>query len=495
MDNRDRNIALAVLCTGIFLAAVDQTVVVTVLPRIIDDLEGGFSSGAVERAGWIVTSYLFGFTVVLPLMGRVAERFGQRRTYNMAMIIFAFGSLLCAVAGSLYGLVGFRAIQAVGGGAVVPIAMAVVGHIYPPEKRALALGLIGASGEAGGVLGPFYGSLVGQFIGWRAIFYLNLPIVLLILWLVRRHVPEGRRYDVTIDYRSGTLMALALGLATVGVSGTVEFGWRNFGAPLLILGALLFIGFLVSDLRSGHPLIDPSLYINRAFASANIAHFLFGVALITALVQIPAFAYSSVWPQQTYRAPMIGGMLLIRLTLMIPVGAVIGGVMTSRIGSRLTAILGFGLSALGLWQTSRWPADVGSLKQTVDLLVTGFGFGMVIAPISLSAVNTIKKSRMASGAALLTASRIIGMTVGLAAINSWGITEFRASQKSDPAPLPRLGVSISHYIEELKAWEHRNVELILGVLSDFFLIAAVICLLAIVPSLFLLNGRRRKSSG
>ena len=133
-QRRSQHIALAVLCTGIFLAALDQTVVVTVLPRIIDDLEGGFSPAGVERAGWIVTAYLFGFTVVLPLMGRVADLYGHRRTYNLAMLIFAAGSLLCAVSGSLYMLVGFRAIQAIGGGAVVPIAMAVVGHNFPEGR-------------------------------------------------------------------------------------------------------------------------------------------------------------------------------------------------------------------------------------------------------------------------------------------------------------------------------------------------------------------------
>ncbi|MHB8160146.1 MAG: MFS transporter [Thermoleophilia bacterium] len=207
---------LAVPCSGIFLAAIDQTVVVTVLPRIIDDLEGGFNPGAVERAGWIITSYLFGFTVVLPLMGKVADLYGQRRTSYLAMMIFALG----------------------------------------------------------------------------------------------------------------------LGLATIAVSGNREFGWYSFDLPLLVIGIVVLVAFILSDLRAEPPLVNFQLFVNRSFASANIAHFLVGIALITALVQVPSFAYSSGWPESSYTSPLTGGLLLIRLTLMIPIGAILGGILCGRIGER-----------------------------------------------------------------------------------------------------------------------------------------------------------------
>ncbi|MHB9112743.1 MAG: MFS transporter [Thermoleophilia bacterium] len=478
------------MCAGVFLAAIDQTVVVTVLPRIIDDLEGGFSPTGVERAGWIITAYLFGFAVVLPLMGRVADLYGHRRTYGLAMVIFALGSLLCAVSDSLYALVGFRTLQAIGGGAVVPISMAVVGHNFPVGKRALALGIIGAAGEAGGVLGPLYGSFVGQYIGWRAIFYLNIPLVIVILWLLWRFVSESKRYQVAIDYRSAALMALGLGLTTLGVSAGREAGWYDFGLPLMGLGLALIVAFVFSDLRSKHPLVNFQLFANRSFASANVAHFLVGIALITALVQVPSFAYSSGWPASSYSDPMTGGLLLIRLTLMIPAGAIIGGLLCGRLGGRFPAVTGLALSAFGLWQMSLWGVDVGALRQTMDLLIAGFGFGLVIAPISLAVVNSVRRRRMASASAVLTTSRIIGMMVGLAALNSWGINKFQRTQEADPAPVPRLGISIGEYLEELKLWEHRSVEAILGVLSDFFLIAAVICVIAIVPSLLLFRKSR-----
>lgn len=490
IDKRSSYVALAILCAGIFLAAVDQTVVVTVLPDMIDTLEGGFSSEGVERAGWIVTAYLFGYMAVLPLMGRIADRNGHRRTYNLGLVIFLAGSLLCAISTSLYLLIGFRAIQAVGGGMLVPISMAAAGHYFPPERRALAFGIIGAAGEAGAVLGPLYGAVLGQHLGWRAIFYLNAPLVLLIYWLVRRRVPESPRYPATIDYRSGLLLALALGLSIAGISGARELGWLTFGLPLTALGLLTLMAFIYCDGRAAEPLLKLILFTGRVFASANIAFFLLGAALITALVQVPSFAYSSGWPEASSSAPMIGGLLLIRLTLLIPVGAIMGVFLTRRLGSRVTAVSGFLFCATGLWRMSLWSNDVETLRQTSDLFLTGFGFGQVIVPISLSAIDSLRKSRMASGAAVLTGSRILGMTIGLTVLNSWGITEYKSIRADDPVPLPSLGSTVSGYIEELRIWETRNVEVILGVLSDFFLAAAVLCLLAVIPSLFL-TGRRK----
>ncbi len=485
------NIVLAVLCTGIFLAAVDQTVVVTVLPQIVSDLQNGFSSAGVERAGWIVTAYLTGYTIMLPLMGRVADLHGHRRTYNLAMAIFAAGSLMCALTPNLFFLVGFRAIQAVGGGAVLPIALAVVGDRFPSGKRALALGIIGAAAEAGGVLGPLYGSLIGQYLGWRAIFYLNIPLVLLIIWLMRRYVAESGRRGSRVDWRSGALLAAALGLATAGVSGAREAGWLVFGGPLLALSIGFLAGFIFSVKRAEHPLIDFSMFRSRSFSAANAAHFLLGVALITALAQVPVFAYSAGWPETADVSPLRGGLLLIRLTLLIPVGAVLGGLLSARVSGRLAAVAGFCLSAFGLWRLSMWQTTVGDLRQTFDLMTSGIGFGLVIAPISLAAIEALRRDRLASGASVLTASRITGMAVGLAALNSWGITDFESTMSRFPAPLPQIGESFSTYLNQISAWEHRNIITILGVFRDFFLIAAAACLLAVIPAILLFSGKRR----
>src|SRR5437868_13908027 len=189
-------LALLTACAAVFLTALDQTVVVTALPRIITDLQ--IPVIQLDRAAWIVSGYLLGYVIAMPLMGRVSDMYGRRRVFIICLGIFALGSLFCGLAPMLgntfdisflqnFGLnvdspgliwlVAARFVQAAGGGAVVPVAMAVAGDFYGEERRGLALGLIGMVTEAGGVLGPLYGSLIVQIWAWQAIFYLKLPRV------------------------------------------------------------------------------------------------------------------------------------------------------------------------------------------------------------------------------------------------------------------------------------------------------------------------------
>src|SRR5215471_5009557 len=225
MQRRAALLAVLVASAAVFLTALDQTVVVTALPQIIVDLQIPVTQ--LDRAAWIISGYLLGYVVAMPLMGRVSDMYGRRRVFIACLCIFALGSLFCALAPilgdnvsldflqstgidvsspGLIWLVAARFVQAAGGGAVVPVAMAVAGDFYGEKRRALALGLIGMVTEAGGVLGPLYGSVIVQYggfriplgssilqtSGWQTIFYLNLPIVAVLLVFIWRLVPPGK---------------------------------------------------------------------------------------------------------------------------------------------------------------------------------------------------------------------------------------------------------------------------------------------------------------
>ncbi|HJT56748.1 MAG TPA: MFS transporter, partial [Ktedonobacteraceae bacterium] len=221
-----RNIALLALlagCSAVFLTALDQTVVVTALPSIITDLQ--ISPTQLDRAAWIITGYLLGYVIAMPLMGRISDIYGRRRVFILCLSIFGVGSLFCGLAPilgnaidisflqhiginvaapgdtadptmltpGLVWLVAARFVQAAGGGAIIPVAMAVAGDFYGEKQRGLALGLIGMVTETGGVLGPLYGSVIVQNWGWQAIFYINLPLVLLLMIAIWLFVPaQGR---------------------------------------------------------------------------------------------------------------------------------------------------------------------------------------------------------------------------------------------------------------------------------------------------------------
>src|SRR6266851_4801234 len=230
-------LALLAACAAVFLTALDQTVVVTALPQIITDLQIPVTQ--LDRAAWIISGYLLGYVIAMPLMGRVSDMYGRRRVFLICLGIFAFGSLFCGLAPILgnavdlsflqnYGLnvdspgltwlVAARFVQAAGGGAVVPVAMAVAGDFYGEARRGFALGLIGMVTEAGGVLGPLYGSIIVQYWGWQAIFYLNLPIVLVLLVFVWRLIPPSAHLKERIDLPGALLLGASLVCLSLGLS-------------------------------------------------------------------------------------------------------------------------------------------------------------------------------------------------------------------------------------------------------------------------------------
>jgi MFS family permease len=206
-------------CIGVFFTAMDQTVVVTALPPIVTDLNIGATK--LDHAAWIISAYLLGFVIAMPLMGRVSDIYGRRRIFLLCLGIFGVGSILCGLApifGNMWDLgflnainidtsspgliwlIAARFIQAVGGGAVVPVAMAIAGDFYGEQRRGLALGIIGAVTEAGGVVGPLYGALIVQQFGWQYIFYFNIPIVIGLMIAAWRLIPGGTRLREGIDW-------------------------------------------------------------------------------------------------------------------------------------------------------------------------------------------------------------------------------------------------------------------------------------------------------
>jgi len=481
MSKKSAWVALAVICFGIFLAALDQTAVSALLPTIIKDYEGAFSPSAVERAGWIITAYLVGYTVVMPVMGRIADLLGHRLLFNVSILIFIAGSIMCALAPTLKWLAFFRAIQAVGGGAIVPIAMGMVGLGFSRKMQGLAIGILVSAGEAGGVIGPLYGALVAEPIGWRGIFWINVPLGLAVIAVVHFMVPSWPRRRAYIDYRGAVLLAMFLTMVTVGLSGQRTMGWNQFVFPMLAAGVALLAAFVWVERNQEHPTLRLSMFKNVTFSAANLANLFEGVAMITALVQVPMFAYTTV-----SATPIEGGLLVIRMTVMIPIGAVIGGLLVNRISHRWTAATGFAMAAVGMFLVSRWPEHVSSSVQTRDLMIAGFGFGLNSPALAAAVVGSVSRTRLALGSAIHIVAKTTGMMVGLAALGGWGIYTFESSLDLEGLPLLQRQQSFAEQMERMRAVvEQRSMDAILIVLHRFFIVAAIMCALAIIPSLML----------
>lgn len=508
-------LAILVACTAVFLTALDQTVVVTALPQMILDLQ--IPIGQLDRAAWIISGYLLGYVIAMPLMGRVSDIYGRRRVFLICLGVFAFGSLFCGLAPllgnaidisflknigidvnaqGLIWLVAARFIQAAGGGAVVPVAMAVAGDFYGWKERALMLGLIGMVTEAGGVLGPLYGSIIVQSLGWQYIFYLNLPIVALLLILVVRFIPsvsasteEGNtreRIDLLGALLLGaSLICLSLGLAQQAAQITPTRPAAGAAPiennPWLILAALILLcGFIALELyyerRSQWPVVNLSLFKRAMFSATSMVSLLVGAALIIAMADIPIFIATVL-----NRSAIDSGLALLRLTAMIPVGAIAGGWLCSRITSRWTAVLGLIATAVGFWLMHLWPLNVDWTQITISTIIAGTGFGLVIAPISTTALNAASERQIGMASSVVTVLRMIGMILGLAALTSWGLGRFRllAAGFKPPAGIPAFSAQYNTlYSQYLIGAAHE-------VYTAIFLAAGILCIVALVPAIFL----------
>ncbi|MGZ3625638.1 MAG: MFS transporter [Ktedonobacteraceae bacterium] len=533
--------ALIIACIGVFFTALDQTVVVTALSKIIADPGINIPFTQLDHAAWIISAYLLGFIIAMPLMGRVSDIYGRRRIFLLCLSIFGLGSILCGLAPTLgqsvdlsflsnFGidvsspglifLVSARFIQAIGGGAVVPVAMAIVSDFYGKERLALALGIIGAVTEAGGVMGPLYGALIVQHLGWTYIFFFNVPIVLALMagaWFL---IPKGKRLHEGIDWLGAILLGLMLTCLSLGLAqqGT-ELGPTAVNSsspqnnPLSLILALVFLlAFIVVELvprwrvprlsLSRHfpflrlrlvqekrwPVVDLSLFKRLPFSASSLVSLFVGVALIIAMADIPLFV-DTVLSRHINEAdiPLVSGLALLRLTAMIPVGALLGGWLSSRISCRFTGVLGLLFVATGFYLMSRWSMTVDWTQITISTMTTGLGFGLVIAPISTTAIKAVRATQAGMGAAIVTSLRMVGMMLGLAALTSWALAYFKQLASQFPS-LP-VTATTDQFAQWSKDYANHLIISAHSVYSSVFFATMILCLIAIIPAFFLWGNK------
>jgi EmrB/QacA subfamily drug resistance transporter len=476
---RTQWLVLATLAAGVFLGALDQTVVVTALPAIIDDLHIPFTR--LNDAAWIVTAYLLGYTVAMPLVGRMSDAYGRQAVMLGCLLLLGLTSVACGAARSLEWLIVARAVQAIGGGALLPVTLAVVGDLFPLERRSVLLGVVAGTAEAGGVLGPLWGAAVLERLSWHWIFYLNVPLVAALVLVLRRFPAPGRHSDSQprIDYTGGALLGLGLGALALGLSRETSQG-ALFRIALGVIAASSLAAFVWHERRTDVPLIELRLFMRLSFTAGNLLSLMSGAALIVAMVDVPLYAAIVL-----QKSAVEGGLLLMRLMGGIPIGAVIGGVLTRRLGPAPAAVLGVLACGGGLAFLARWSPATSPDEMTRDLLLAGLGFGVQLAPITAVVVGWAGAARAGVAAALVTVMRMIGMLVGVATLTSWGLERFNGLVASLPLPLPVLGESAEATQQRIVEYQAAVLNASLTVFTELFSAAAVLCVAALVPALLL----------
>lgn len=500
---------IGLISLPIFLGALDLTVVSAVLPHVVYDLEIPLQTG-LDNAAWVVSGYLLAYTVAMTFMGSFSDRVGRQRVYLLALVIFGMGSYLVAVADgwptdlalrlayrlgrlrpdptylSLRMLIMARMVQAFGGGAMVPVGMAIAGDLYPAGKRARPLGVIAAVDTAGWVVGHLYGGILARFFDWRMIFWLNLPLcaaAFLIIYFALTGLPRLPEKVGRMDWLGAVLISLALATLNLGLgtdvdqSGTLNLGGETalprFAGGYLALSGLSLILFFWRQQRTANPLIPLSLFQRPNFPAAGVSNFLIGVSLFIAIANVPLFINTLV-AETLEQGAWDSGWMLSALTIPMAFASFPGGWITSQRGYRLPALLGLLMAVAGFLLMTSWKPDTTYLTMIPQLALTGIGFGLTLAPIAVAAIDTSPTAQRGAASGLVIIFRLVGMTVGASALATYGLQ--RANY---------LGRAILGANTDLSTTAWAGMQVATQVINETFLIAAIICVLAIVPSNFL----------
>ena len=401
------------LMMGMFLAALDQTVVSTAIRTIADDLNG-FSLQA-----WATTAFLITSTISTPLYGKLSDIYGRKPFFLFAISIFIAGSALCGLSRSMYELAAFRAIQGIGAGGLFSMALAIIGDIVPPRQRARYQGYFLAVFGTSSVLGPVLGGLFAGansilgISGWRWIFYINVPIGLAALVVVNRvlHIPHTRR-DHRIDWQGAVALIIGLvPLLIVAEQGRI-WGWSS-GRSLLcyglgIVGLVLF--YLAERMCGDDALIPLRMFRNRTFSVASLSSLIIGMGMFGAILVLPL--YLQIVKGYT---PTQAGLSTLPLVLGIMAGSVISGQTISRTGRyRIFPIIGTGLMVVGLFLFSLVGADTPLWKTALIMPIVGLGLGGNMQPIILAIQNAVSPREIGVATSSVTFFRQMGGTLGTA---------------------------------------------------------------------------------
>lgn len=493
--------ALSAALLAVFLGALDLTVIATILPAMVTDLR--INAADVDRYVWIVNSYLLAYVVAIPIVGRISDLLGRTLAFQGSLVLFLMGSAICAIAGDLAVMVAGRAIQGAGGGALLPVTMALVADVLPPGRRAAALGLVGAIDTLGWVMGPLWGALLVELAPgeapWRWVFIVNIPLAIIAAVAIGRvggakqaATPQWiRRLDIPgALLLAGTLLALNLGLSAGGELGAPTGGSRALGGsrnpladfvvPLMAAAAALGIAAIWRQRRAPWPLLPVRLFRDRAFSAAIAANFLVGASLIVAMVDVPVVTSLLVESSAVSR---VSALMLAPFTALIAMLSFAGGRISHWLGLRFTASLGLVLVAIGygaLWLGLRQEALVAMIP---GLIVAGAGFGLVFAPIGATAIDAAPDADRGVAAAMTLVFRLLGMTIGISALTAIAVRRLQGLVGNLEEIVQLPGESTADFLtRQTQVLYDIVLPISLQVVRETFLLAGAIALVGLIPA-------------
>ena len=485
-----------------FVSAVDLTVIAAILPGMVGDL--GVNTADFDRYIWIVNSYLIAYVVAIPIFGRMSDHIGRQRAFMACLAIFAVGSIVAAQADSMSVAVIGRVIQGIGGGGLLPVTVALAGDVLPPRMRLAGIGLVSSVETLGWVLGPTWGAAIIAIVPeahdpWRWVFWINVPVSLFAMLAIWRGFPESDRSQKRalsdLDILGTVLLAIVLVAANLSLSsggdhGGGNTGLRAFGGtpnpvaayiPLLLAVAAVGTVLLVLwERRAAHPIFPTELFKRSYFVATVVANFLIGAALMVGMVNIPVIVSLA----SEGNASRDSALLLVPLTLTIALFALASGTISARIGEWNMTRLGVVLGTIGFGMVY-FQIDMDNLfLMAPGLAIAGTGIGMLMAPLSATALDAADDSNRGAATSTALLCRLLGMTIGMSLVTTAGIYRLQMlTGRLDPIIQEAGESTASYFIRQQDYVNEVLAPLGVQVMQETFLVAAAIVALAIVPVL------------
>jgi EmrB/QacA subfamily drug resistance transporter len=412
LSKREKLIIMLAVMSGLFVAALDQTIVGTALPKILTEFN------ALKELSWVVTAYLLTQTIAVPVAGKLSDIYGRRKLLMTGLVLFVAASMLCGISQNIWQLVGFRALQGIGGGILFSCAFTVIGDLFTPRERGKWQGIFGAVFGLASVVGPLLGGFLTDNVSWRWTFYINVPVGAVAFFLIAKYLPTITfKVKETIDYIGTALLSVGLAALILACSlgGTQDWAWDSMRIiGLFALSAVSLMAFIFAEHRAKNPILPLTLFKNATFNLTSVVIFLFGIAFFGTIIYIPLFAQDVLKFSATN-----AGVITLPMVIGLTIASVISGRIVAKTGKyKFLYVLGLIIATVGVYLLSLLGTHSTYFDLAWRMFLAGLGIGMSLPLFTLAVQNSFDQKLLGVATSSTQLFRSIGGTVGTAVLGS-----------------------------------------------------------------------------